>query len=149
LSLAERVIRRADREHPADAVLRAELKAQRELSPEERTQASAAVFAYFRWRGWLNAQQSVSGQIEAALGMAAKFARQPESFSDAELVARAVPDWVASVMEVSPCWARALQTPPRLWLRARRGQGEALAKKLGDCRIFGQGAVGHGGISRP
>ena len=36
---------------------------------------------------------------------------------------------------------RALQTEPRLWLRARRGQGRALAEKLGDCRAFGEGPL--------
>jgi 16S rRNA (cytosine967-C5)-methyltransferase len=141
LSLAERVVRASDREHPADAVLRVETKAQRDLSPEERTQASAAVFAFFRWRGWLNPQQPVCDQIESALALAQKYSRQPDSFSDAELVARAVPGWVAAAMEVSPGWARALQTPPRLWLRARRGQGKTLADKLRDCRLFGQGTL--------
>jgi 16S rRNA (cytosine967-C5)-methyltransferase len=141
LSLAERVVHAADREHPADAVLRAELKARRDLSPEERTRVSAAVFAFFRWRGWHNPQQTVAGQIESALAMAEKYSRQPESFGDAELVARAVPEWVAAALEVSTGWARALQTPPRLWLRARLGQGQALANKLGDCRVFGKGTL--------
>jgi len=34
-----------------------------------------------------------------------------------------------------------LQTPPSLWLRARRGQGRELARLLEDCRPFGQGAL--------
>ena len=123
LTLAKWVISASDRAHPADGVLRAELKTQRDLSPDERTRVSAAVFAFFRWRGWLNPEKPVSDQIEAALAIAERYARQPESFSDADLVARAAPGWVASVMDVSADWARALQAHPKLWLRARRGQG--------------------------
>ena len=141
LTLAKWVISASDRAHPADGVLRAELKTQRDLSPDERTRVSAAVFAFFRWRGWLNPEKPVSDQIEAALAIAERYARQPESFSDADLVARAAPGWVASVMDVSADWARALQAHPKLWLRARRGQGKTLAVKLGDCRICGKGAM--------
>jgi 16S rRNA (cytosine967-C5)-methyltransferase len=141
LSTAERVIREADRTHPADAVLREKLKAERRLSPEERSDISTAVFAYFRWRGWLDLAASLRGQLEQTLGLAERFASKPASFTDQELLARAVPPWLADIMEVTPAWARALQAPPRLWLRARRGQGEALAQKLGHCQAFGQGAL--------
>ena len=34
-------------------------------------------------------------------------------------------------MDVTPGWVRAIQSEPRLWVRARRGQGKALAAKLG------------------
>ena len=44
-------------------------------------------------------------------------------------------------MEVTPAWARALQAEPKLWLRARPGQGRALVRKLGHCRPFGQGPL--------
>jgi len=52
-ALVERVIRTTDREHPADAVLRDELKQQRGLAEVEAAVASKLTFAYFRWRGWL------------------------------------------------------------------------------------------------
>lgn len=142
LRLAERVIRAADREHPGDAVLREVLKAERDLTPEQRTRVSAAVFAYFRWRGWLEPAQPLQGEIERASDLAERYAAQPQSFTDEELMARAVPGWLTTVMEVTPEWVRALQTPPRLWLRARRGQGRGLADKIGDCEPFGQGALG-------
>jgi len=142
LRLAERIIRAADREHPADAVLREVLKAERDLTPEQRSRISGAVFAYYRWRGWLEAAQPVQGQVERASGLAERFATQPQSFTNEELLARAVPSWLATVMEVTPDWVRTLQTPPRLWLRTRRGQGMGLAGKLGDCQAFGQGALG-------
>ncbi len=140
LGLAERVIRAADREHPADAVLRAELRAQHGFPREAGAQVSKSVFAYFRWRGWLDSRRPLRGQIEQTLALAERYAARPGSFNDAELVARAVPDWVTTLMEVKAAWVRTLQTEPRLWLRARRGQGRALAAKLGDCRVFGEDA---------
>lgn len=142
LALIGRVLRAADREHPADAVLRQDLKAQRGLSPAEAAQVSRAVFACYRWRGWLDEHKPLDVQVERALELAGRFAREPQSFSDAELVARAVPAWLKEEMEVAPAWARALQAEPKLWLRAQPGQGSALAKRLGDCRLFGEGPLG-------
>jgi 16S rRNA (cytosine967-C5)-methyltransferase len=141
LCLAERIIRAASREHPADAMLRAELRAQHGLSRETGAQVSKAVFAYFRWRGWLDSGRLIREQIEHALTLAERYATRPDSFSDAELMARAVPGWLATVMEPMPTWVRVLQTEPRLWLRARRGRGRALAGKLGHCRAFGEGPL--------
>ena len=139
LSLAEKIIRTANREHPADGVLRVELKGQTGLWPEERARVSRAVFAYYRWRGWLNEGKPIREQVECALELADRYASEPGSFADVELIARAVPDWLSTVMKVTASWVRALQSEPRLWLRARRGQGRALAAKLGDCRMFGEG----------
>jgi 16S rRNA (cytosine967-C5)-methyltransferase len=141
LKLVEQVIRAADREHPADAVLREMLKAERELAPEQRTEVSEAVFSYYRWRGWLEPAQSLQGEVLRALQLAERYAAEPQSFKDAELMVRAVPGWVKAVMPVTPEWVRALQVPPRLWLRARGGEGQRLAGKLGECRPFGQGAL--------
>ena len=135
--LAERVIRAADREHPADDRLRAELRAQRSLSRETGAQVSKLVFSYFRWLGWLDRGSPVRERINHAWDLAERYAAQPESFTDAELLARAVPDWVTTVMKPSADWVRALQAEPRLWLRAHRGQGRAVAEKLGDCRVLG------------
>jgi len=141
LTLAEKVILASKRGHPADGVLRVELKGQAGLWQEERAQVTKAVFAYFRWRRWLEEGKPMRGQIERAVELAARYARDPGSFSAAELIAQAVPDWLPAVMKVTAPWARALQTEPRLWLRARRGQGRALAEKLGDCRVFGAGPL--------
>jgi 16S rRNA (cytosine967-C5)-methyltransferase len=139
LSLAERVIRAADREHPADGVLRDVLKAQRDLFPDERSQVSTAVFAYYRWRDWLEPAKPLPDQIERAWRLSERYASDPESFTNEELLARAVPGWLARVMDVAPAWVRALQNQPKLWLRAHRGQGGELAKKLGHCYAFGKG----------
>jgi 16S rRNA (cytosine967-C5)-methyltransferase len=139
--LVERIIRAANREHPADAVMRAELKAQRGLWREDGARVSKAVFAYFRWLRWLDEGKPMRERINHALDLAERYAFKPKSFADAELIARAVPGWLPTVMTVTGAWVRALQKEPSLWLRARRGQGGALAGKLGDCRAFGGGPL--------
>ena len=140
-ALAEKIIQAASREHPADGVMRAELKAQHGLSRDDGARVSKAVFAYFRWLGWLDERQTIQGRINQALGLAERYVLQPESFTDAELIARAVPSWLPTVMTVPGAWVRALQRGPSLWLRARRGRGGELAGRLGDCRAFGAGPL--------
>lgn len=135
LTLAARIIAKADREHPADAVLRAELKSANHFMRADARDASRAVFAWFRWRGWLESEQPLAAQIKHALQLATSFAEHPQSFPDEDFAARAVPAWTRETMVASVAWARALQQEPRLWLRAKRGQGRALAQKLGDCWI--------------
>ncbi len=83
---AERVIRVAGRERPADAVMRQELKPCADLSAEEAAGISEAVFAYYRWRGWLEAQEPLAWQIDQALSLTDWFAREPQAFSDANLM---------------------------------------------------------------
>jgi 16S rRNA (cytosine967-C5)-methyltransferase len=139
LHLVERIVRAADRDHHADAVLRHELKTHREISPREASEISRAVFAYHRWFGWLDRRKTIREQIEQASRLAEEFARNPGSFSGENLIARAVPGWLKDEMEVTAEWARTLQAEPKLWLRARPGQGKDLARKLGDCRILGAG----------
>ena len=140
IALALRVIRAADREHPADSALRNELR-ERRLSPAEASEVCRAVFAFYRWRNWLEDGDGTELQIKLALGLAERFAREPQSFSDAEMVAAALPAWLREQMEVTPAWVRALQAEPKLWLRARRGQGSELARKLGDCSVLGEGPL--------
>ncbi len=141
LQIAEAVIRRADREHPADAVLRNELRSQRSLPPAALAEVSRAVFAYYRWLGWLETRDPLPTQIQKALQLADRFTKDPRSFSDSELVARGVPSWIQTEMKIPAAWIRALQAEPKLWLRARAGQGRALAEKLGDCHPFGPGPL--------
>jgi 16S rRNA (cytosine967-C5)-methyltransferase len=92
------------------------------------------VFDYYRWFGWLEPRASLREQLQRAADLARNFSEAPTRFRDDELVQRAVPGWLAQFMEVTPAFARALQTPPKLWLRARRGQGTALAQSLEDAR---------------
>jgi 16S rRNA (cytosine967-C5)-methyltransferase len=138
LSIADKIICASSRKQPADAVLRSELKGRRDLRPEERTQVSKAVFAFYRWRAWLDEGKPVREQLKVSLELAHRYALEPQSFRDAELLARVVPGWLTSMMQVTVPWVRVLQQEPRLWLRARPGQGDALAKKLGDCGRIGE-----------
>lgn len=131
IHIAAEVVARADREHPADGLLREALAARRLPTSEETREISRAVFAYFRWLNWLDDVRSLSGKIEKALELAKAFAERPHSFSDEKLIARAVPDWVRLELEVCAAWVRALQAEPKLWLRARPGQGRLLSEQLG------------------
>jgi 16S rRNA (cytosine967-C5)-methyltransferase len=136
LAIVSDIIQRSSRLQPADAVLRGELKNQRRLPPSKTRQISSAIFAYFRWFGWLTRSSPIRDQIVHALDLAEKFAALepgkpcPREFSDSELVARVVPHWLGEEMEITPGFARSLQTPPKLWLRARPGTGPKLADAL-------------------
>jgi len=140
-TLAERIIRAAGREHPADSVLRQELKSQRGLEAGAASDISRAVFAYFRWLGWLDPNEPIASRVDRAVQLSRQFAVAPEEFPEADLIARAVPGWLKEEMEIPAAWARSLQAEPRLWLRARHGQGRAVMKKLGDCTPFGEGPL--------
>lgn len=134
LQIAARVVSRANREKPADAVLRQEFRDQKGLTRFESREISRAVFAWFRWRGWVKSDESIEGQLTQTIDLADEFHNAPESFPDAEFV-KAVPEWTAGVMSLSPAWLRTLQAEPRLWLRAKCGHGGELAKRLGECWI--------------
>jgi 16S rRNA (cytosine967-C5)-methyltransferase len=135
LMLASIVIQSSGKQSPADAMLREVLKQERNLTPSEAARVTQLVYAYFRWLGWLPADLALSEKIQQAIRLAEDFAEQPGRFSDAELVQKAVPAWLKQELTLSADWVRALQSPPKLWLRARPGQGRALAEKLGSCRI--------------
>ena len=127
--IAARVIRESNRKTPADTVLRQTFKWLRVLSPEETREISDAVFTFFRWRGFFTTGDT-RDQIQEAFDLAAQFQEDPFSFPDEALRAQAVPNWIAGEVDSSIEWLRTLQRPPNLWLRAKRGQGNALAEKL-------------------
>src|SRR5580765_1413653 len=135
LDLAASIISRAGPQSPADAVLRTELKAHRNIPPESSRAISLAVFAYYRWWKWLEGLP-ISRQVVRATELQQRFSLQPSGFDDDELASRAVPSWVAEAVAVSPAWLRALQSEPKLWLRARPGQRSALINKLGHARPY-------------
>jgi len=135
LNLAEQVIAKANHAHPADVVLRHELIVERRIAPELKRAVSRAVFAYYRWIGWLPESQALQARINKAIELDAQFQTKADSFSDEELISRAVPAWVSGEMEVTDPWVRALQCEPKLWLRARPGQALSLAKELGECWV--------------
>ena len=136
--VAARIIARSDAEHPADAVLRAELKTERLPRAESRVVAEA-VFSWFRWRGWLDADGDIRAQLPRARELDLRFATDPTSFSTAELM-RAVPEWIAGELTITREWLVSLQTWPVLWLRAKHGQGGPLSSTLGYCER-GSGAL--------
>jgi 16S rRNA (cytosine967-C5)-methyltransferase len=118
-----------------DAVLRAELRRQTGFSRQLSTAVARTVFAWQRWRGWLDEDRPIAELIPDAMSLQRRFISDPESFSDDELLLRAVPAWTADLVKVTPEWVRALQREPTLWLRARLGTGGDLAAILGECRI--------------
>jgi 16S rRNA (cytosine967-C5)-methyltransferase len=132
LRTAAQIIQKTDREHPADTVLRETFKRLRVFSPEETREISNTVFTYFRWRGFLTPENDIHDQVREAFEFAAQFVADPFSFATEKLRARSVPDWVNGQVRADDEWFRTLQRPPNLWLRARRGQGNALAEKLGQ-----------------
>jgi len=134
-SLAIKIIGISSRERPADTVLRDEFRAQRDLLPVDISAISRTVFNYFRWRGWLNLEEPLTGQIRRSRELATAFARDPGSFTDDDLVSRVAPEWLRNELDISPAWARAIQAEPKLWLRAQPGQGGNLCEKLGDAKL--------------
>jgi 16S rRNA (cytosine967-C5)-methyltransferase len=104
----ERVIKCTENAR-ADDCLRKELASPAPLAPEEKREIASAVFSYHRWLGWLPQTDTVSGQVLFALGLAARFRADSDSFSDAELRERAVPAWVHAHAELSVETLRAFQ----------------------------------------
>ena len=68
--------------------------------PARRHWPVAAVFAYYRWQGWIGEDPTVSG-IRRALELAERFRAQPETFADAELIERAFPAWLGKEADVT------------------------------------------------
>lgn len=132
--LAAQVIGRADKTHPADLVLRETFRKVRGLSRVLTREVSRAVFAYYRWQGWLDQRRPLTAQLKRAVELAQGYQERPETFSDEKLLARAVPAWVAAEVSYDAGWVRCLQAEPRLWLRARPGQAEELARRLERAR---------------
>ena len=124
------VLRAADREHPADAVLRAELSQCAGLVQAQKSQISRMVFTYYRWKGWLDNERGVESKLQRALELDERFRKNPFSLPVEQLRSKVVPAWVASEMEVRDEWLRVIQRELKLWLRAKTGQGRLLAKKL-------------------
>ncbi len=132
-TIAASIIERADAAHPVDARLRTELKRQRGLSRAQGRMIAQAVFAYYRWLGWLNRAEPIPKQLERATELTRRFVIQPEAISDSELAVKAIPPWTGTVMDIPAEWLRTLQVEPTLWLRARPGRTSALTATLVEC----------------
>jgi 16S rRNA (cytosine967-C5)-methyltransferase len=128
--IAAEVIRKTGRDKPADAALREVLKPLRDLAPFDVTEIAKTVFIYYRWHVWLREERGVEAKMRLALRLNQRFQDNEAGVPLSELRTKAVPAWTAECMEVSDNWLRSLQREPKLWLRAKRGQAEALAEKL-------------------
>lgn len=135
LRVAAHIIQNATSERPADALLRHELKA-RKVTRADARDISKLVFDYYRWYGWLRHLHSLYPRIKLGKQLARRFEERPDSFTAESLQNNSVPPWTKEVMEVSVEWARALQSAPNLWLRARVGQDQSLREKLGIFEDF-------------
>ena len=123
------IIKLCDAQHPADAMLRQELKVSR-LPRSETGLVAELVFTYFRWKAWLHEDMHLMRQVAAARELDFRFSADPGSFSTEELQ-RAVPAWIHDELTVTREWLCALQSKPTMWLRAKRGTGADLAQRLG------------------
>ena len=130
ITFAAGVIAKANKENPADAVLKQELRSELTIGRLQTGDLSRIVFSYYRWYGWLDHARPVTAQLKRAIELANGFGERPESFSDEKMLERCVPPWIHEQLDVSPQWILTLQSQPKLWLRARHGQGPDLAKKL-------------------
>ncbi len=133
LNRATLIIDQVTAEKPADYVLRGELGAAKYLDPEEKRDISRAVFAYYRWFGWLDTKAATQARVASALDFQRKFDADPASFKPEALAVRAVPAWVASEIDLSPAYLRHLQHEPTLWIRVQKEFAAALPRSLGNC----------------
>src|SRR5476649_132964 len=127
--IAAEVIRKTGKAKPADAALREVLKQIKDLAPFDATEIAKTVFIYYRWHVWLRDERGVESKMRFALRLDERFRTNESSVPLAELRANAVPAWTGEHMEVTDDWLRSLQRQPKLWLRAKHGQVEMLARK--------------------
>lgn len=129
-AVAAEVIRKTGKDKPADAALREVLKQIKDLAPFDATEIAKTVFLYYRWHVWLREERGVEAKMRFAIRLNQRFQSNPASVPLSELRANAVPAWTAEQMEVSDEWLLSLQREPKLWLRAKRGTAESLARTL-------------------
>jgi len=130
---ATRVLSRVSPQLPADAALREELREHRRISPAEQRAIVRAVYAYYRWFGWLDERISLQKRLAHALSLQNRFDRDPASVKAEALAARALPAWVADEVTFTPDYLRQLQREPALWIRVQNEYRAALPRALGDC----------------
>ena len=128
--IAAEVIRKTGKDKPADAALREVLKSLRDLAPFDATEVARTVFIYYRWHVWLRDERGVEQKMRLALRLNREFQDNEAAIPLADLRAKAVPPWTAQAMAVNDDWLRSLQREPKLWLRSKRGQAQALAERL-------------------
>jgi 16S rRNA (cytosine967-C5)-methyltransferase len=133
--IAAEVIRQTGKDKPADAALRQVLKSLRDLAPFDATEVARTVFIYYRWHVWLREERGVESKLRLALRLNDRFRADETSVPFSELRAKAVPAWTVAEMDVTDDWLLSLQREPKLWLRAKRGTAESLAKILSGAEV--------------
>jgi 16S rRNA (cytosine967-C5)-methyltransferase len=133
LNHAARVLESVAVDLPADAALRRHFQFAKRLRGGEKRMVSRAVFAFFRWREWLEPNASWQRQVESAVQLQERFEKDERSVKAEALAVRAVPAWLRDEMELPADYLRQLQRQPALWIRARPGTATALATELGRC----------------
>ncbi|HWA08044.1 MAG TPA: RsmB/NOP family class I SAM-dependent RNA methyltransferase [Opitutaceae bacterium] len=138
LNHAAQVLAAISSDQRADTALRFYFEHHRYLQAPARRAISHAVFVYFRWLSWLDAKASPQKRLEQAVELHARFAADPKSIKAEALAVRAVPAWLWDELDLpadaKADYLRQLQRDPALWLRARPGQRDALAKSLFACQ---------------
>jgi 16S rRNA (cytosine967-C5)-methyltransferase len=137
------VIRRANRSARSDRILREVLKQRHAWPAESRRVVAGAVFAYYRWQGWLVATDDLARQIRRAWELTQRNAVRPNNIPVEELRRRAIPDWIHQYMSVPDAWLAALQQEPLIWLRIRPDHDQAARAALGDDRLTRQDIFPH------
>lgn len=135
LNRAAHIIRGVTPRLPADAVLRLELAANRNLSAAARSAVARAVFSYYRWLKWLRTHESIQLQVNDALDRQARYEREPLTTKIEALASRAVPDWLSGEVVLPPETLRLMQLEPVLWIRTRPGMRTQLGQELNDCEL--------------
>jgi 16S rRNA (cytosine967-C5)-methyltransferase len=135
LNHAAQVLATIGGDQRADTALRVYFERHRYLQPPARRAVSHAVFAYFRWLGWLDGKASPQKRIEQALEQQERFTADPKSVKPQALARFAVPPWLAAEVELPPESLAQLQRDPTLWLRARPGKAAELATSLFACEV--------------
>jgi 16S rRNA (cytosine967-C5)-methyltransferase len=133
LNHAAQVLTTISADQRADTALRFYFEHHRYLQPPAKRAISHAVFAYFRWLAWLDSKASPQKRIEQAALLQERFVADEKSIKAETLAVRAVPEWVRAEMDLPADYLRQLQREPALWLRARPGTAQRLARELADC----------------
>src|SRR5688572_19802463 len=133
LNHAARILATVAPDLPADAALRSYLYKAKRLGAREKRAVSRAVFGYFRWLQWLDPKASFQKQLDQSSTLQERFTADEKSVKPETLAARAVPSWVREEMELPVDYLRQIQREPSLWLRARPGSAQRLARDLGNC----------------
>lgn len=132
---AAHIIAQVSPESPADFVLRREVGSDRELESHEKRALTGAVFAYYRWLGWLDEKRGLPQRVEAALGLQKRFDADPAVIKPEALASLALPAWALASLdfptpEARVAYLRQLQRPPSLWIRPQREFAASLARAL-------------------